>query len=275
MTKAVVGKLQRDSLDGSGGKDLSKALRRGSRIAGKHMTLQDQDPTEIGHERLRKDPLGNPLIRTGTIIQKGLRLIKAVSNWYDVLLFRLGLKKNIVIKFRNGIKCVYVRIFDVIEIFLEQPYSPVNAEGREVLDIGAYIGDSALYFSMIKGAKRVYAFEPFPYAFNIAMMNLKLNPVTNVELINEGVADKDGSIIIDETYRNSIGTGLRAFETGRNIRIRTLSSIVQELCPRDAILKLDCEGYEYGIFSSSSDEVLGCFSQIISECHMMDENKER
>ncbi|WP_048054006.1 FkbM family methyltransferase [Thermoplasma volcanium] len=47
-------------------------------------------------------------------------------------------------------------------------------EGRKVLDIGANIGDSAIYFAL-KGAAHVYAFEVVPSTSEICKENVRLN----------------------------------------------------------------------------------------------------
>jgi len=44
----------------------------------------------------------------------------------------------------------------IIEIFHYGEYEPLNVEGSVVVDVGAYIGDSAIYFAL-KGARKVIA----------------------------------------------------------------------------------------------------------------------
>lgn len=55
--------------------------------------------------------------------------------------------------------------YDFLYRFLKDSY---------VLDIGAYIGDTAILFCK-KGAKKVYAFEPHPLLFEICKKNIELN----------------------------------------------------------------------------------------------------
>jgi hypothetical protein len=42
----------------------------------------------------------------------------------------------------------------------------IDVVGRDVVDIGSNIGDTAIYFAL-KGAKRVIALEPYPSAYQI------------------------------------------------------------------------------------------------------------
>jgi FkbM family methyltransferase len=44
----------------------------------------------------------------------------------------------------------------------------INVEGREVVDVGANIGDTAVFFSRVKKASKVIAIEPLPYVFSLA-----------------------------------------------------------------------------------------------------------
>nr|WP_016732730.1 FkbM family methyltransferase [Sulfolobus islandicus] len=46
-------------------------------------------------------------------------------------------------------------------------YNFLNVKDKIVVDIGASIGDTAIYFAL-QGAKKVIAFEPFPKIFSIA-----------------------------------------------------------------------------------------------------------
>ena len=47
--------------------------------------------------------------------------------------------------------------------FGDEIYDFCDVNGRYVVDVGANIGASAIYFAT-KGAKKVLAFEPFPYS---------------------------------------------------------------------------------------------------------------
>jgi len=47
----------------------------------------------------------------------------------------------------------------ILEVFDYGEYEPLSVEGRVVVDVGAFVGDSAIYFAL-KGARRVIAIEP-------------------------------------------------------------------------------------------------------------------
>ncbi|QXJ31883.1 FkbM family methyltransferase [Saccharolobus shibatae] len=83
----------------------------------------------------------------------------------------------------------------IFENFCLKQYD-IDVKDREVVDIGANVGDSAIYFAA-KGASRVYAFEPLPSIYEVASQNVKINNVQNkITLINAAVGSKEGKIKI-------------------------------------------------------------------------------
>ena len=61
-----------------------------------------------------------------------------------------------------------------IELFLREDYHDVNIRNKIIIDVGAYIGDSAIYFAL-KGARKVIAIEPHPGAYAEMLDNIRLN----------------------------------------------------------------------------------------------------
>ena len=152
------------------------------------------------------------------------------------------------------------------ENFIKEQYKWLDVKGKDVVDIGANVGDTAIYFAL-KGAKHVYAFEPYPYSYNIAKKWIKLNHLENkITLLNEGCGEK-GFVNIREDYKNTVGTDLKNFKEGKKIRIESLDEIVKRFNLKHAALKVDCEGCEYDLILNASDEALKAFDQIIIEYH--------
>jgi FkbM family methyltransferase len=197
---------------------------------------------------------------------KALRLVRGTSNWYMLPLYRLVPRSRPIIRLRCGLKLVYVPRLFSLEQFLDQPYRMLSVKGRVVVDIGAYVGDSVLYF-LNKGARWVYGFEPYPYLYRLAKENLAMNHYNNVSLFNQAVGSEDGWINIDPSYAPRQNSSARDFGFGVKVRVRALDQLVVELGLRDAVLKIDCEGCEYGLFSKVKDDVIKVFSEIILEYH--------
>jgi len=152
------------------------------------------------------------------------------------------------------------------ENFIKEQYKWLNVKGKDVVDVGANVGDTAIYFAL-KGAKHVYAFEPYPYSYNIAKKNIELNHLENkITLLNEGCG-RSGFVTIKKDYENTGSTNLKNSKKGKKIKIESLDEIVKRFNLKHATLKLDCEGCEYALILNASYETLHAFDQIIMEYH--------
>ena len=63
---------------------------------------------------------------------------------------------------------------DIRGVFYFEEYKILKPENEIVIDIGASIGDSAIYFALNR-AKHVIALEPYLSTFNLAVQNIKVN----------------------------------------------------------------------------------------------------
>ena len=130
--------------------------------------------------------------------------------------------------------------WSIIEIFDYGEYEPLSVEGRVVVDVGAFVGDSAIYFAL-KGAKRVLAIEPHPGAFSEMLDNIKLNDMENVIIpINAGLASKPGKVCVENVDTSNCLNAVPAV---------TLSELIGRfgVDPNDAVIKMDCEGCEFDV----------------------------
>jgi len=96
---------------------------------------------------------------------------------------------------RNNVKFKQIRCA-IYQVFDDGDYEPLDVSGRVVVDVGAYVGDSAIYFAL-RGAKKVIAVEPHPGAFAEMLDNIKLNNLEGVIIpINAGLASRPGSVCV-------------------------------------------------------------------------------
>lgn len=159
----------------------------------------------------------------------------------------------------------------VLEIFGGDPYREffdmTSVKGKAVVDIGAAFGDTAISFLM-EGAERVYAIEAFPGYHQLAAENIMRNGFSSqCELTLAAVAGTPGSLIISQSLEDMFGTGIEKSESGAEVPMMTMAQIVNQYDVRDAILKLDVEGYEYEILLNTEGEVLRRFSDMVIEYH--------
>ncbi|MGH9926963.1 MAG: FkbM family methyltransferase, partial [Nitrososphaeraceae archaeon] len=115
---------------------------------------------------------------------------------------------------------------DVFNIFYKKEYEFLPVKDKVVIDIGANIADSSIYFAM-NGAKKVIALEPFPKNFEIAQKNIAMNGFTDkVELLNAGCCgghSKD--VILDPSAKGASRQAIQS-STGSNVHFFTLQELV-------------------------------------------------
>jgi FkbM family methyltransferase len=140
-------------------------------------------------------------------------------------------------------------------------------EGNTVIDVGANIGDSSVWFA-IKGASTVIGLEPYRWSYNMAMKNIEINNlIGRIVILNAGYGSK-GEIELEDTITN-VGTELRAYKGGIKTHLFTLKDILNRnelVIKGDLLLKMDCEGCEYNLLNEEAD-TLKMFKKIIIEYH--------
>ncbi|GGP19001.1 hypothetical protein GCM10007981_00920 [Thermocladium modestius] len=134
-----------------------------------------------------------------------------------------------------------------------------------ILDIGAYIGDTALYYAS-KGAF-VVAVEPAPKHFELMLKNIGLNPEfkTKILPINVAIANSDGyvDIAVDGDYLDG---GVSIYKDGASrIRVKavTLKSLLNNIKEmgvnigefKTKVLKMDCKGCEWDVVNNELDSL--------------------
>ena len=99
--------------------------------------------------------------------------------------------------------------FSLAETFVRGDYDVPEVlsglKGRDVIDVGASVGDTALYF-VLNGARKVIAVEPLPKVARCAEENVKLNGITGeVKVINAALGSGPVSVPCDYDLWSSIG----------------------------------------------------------------------
>lgn len=157
---------------------------------------------------------------------------------------------------------------DIYRAFVNEEYSWLPVLNRIVVDIGASIGDSPLYFA-IRGSKHVYAYEPFPVAFERAQTNIRNNNLEQkITLFNNGIGSRN-KLLLDPNFvpTNSSNVFKHTSEKGVVVEIIKLKDILQTVEPSDLVLKMDCEGCEYTAILDEECDVLRKFTHIQMEYH--------
>jgi FkbM family methyltransferase len=158
------------------------------------------------------------------------------------------------------------------QIFVASEYDiPLNREVKFIIDAGANIGLSAIFFARKYKQATILAIEPEPSNFELLKRNTA--PYPNIIPINSALWSHDTSLdLIDP------GTGFWGFQaaspesTNKGKRLGRISGItvksLMELHKTDQvdILKIDIEGGEIEIFENAEQWIKNV-SVIIAELH--------
>ena len=123
---------------------------------------------------------------------------------------------------------------------------------KVILDIGANIGSTSLFYASINSKAKIIGFEPHLKTFKRAIENIELNNFKNIELINIGLGEKKETVKLYEVNENNPGMN-RIITDDRNfpfskININTLDFILEDLKISKAdFIKIDVEGFEYAV----------------------------
>jgi len=194
-------------------------------------------------------------------------VIYEAETWARVLGWEHDTSCNCWVK--NNIKFRRMYGVGVLEVFEEGLYSAFNVDGKVVIDVGAFVGDSAIYFAS-RGAKKVIAVEPHPDAFREMLDNIKLNNLENVVVpLNVGLASKPGKICIEKVdIEGTIGTYHRPGECDAVVPAITLGDVVSRyVINRSAVLKMNCEGCEFDVILNDYEHVR-IFKELIIDIHL-------
>jgi FkbM family methyltransferase len=155
---------------------------------------------------------------------------------------------------------------DILGIFINREYESLNVSGCTVIDVGASIGDSAIYFAE-SGAVRVLAIEPFPTTYNKLLENIQINGYQNlITPINALVSGSKGTLKIDDKV-DATGS-LRAADVSEGVSVESIA--LRDLLgyvKGDVVLKMDCEGCEYDVFKEATQQEMATFKEIFLEFH--------
>ena len=153
------------------------------------------------------------------------------------------------------------------EQFVDETYGRLRVNGRTVIDIGANVGDTAMYFAL-NGARHVYAFEPCSHPYGLAVRNVRRNGLEErITLLNAGCWSSDTRVRISDDSGSKSYSALDISKRGKLVRMLSLDTVAKRYCSGESVLKIDCEGGEYPIVLNASADTLRKFSRIMIEYH--------
>jgi FkbM family methyltransferase len=164
--------------------------------------------------------------------------------------------------------------YQLYEAFDQEDYRRVDAAGQAVVDVGANVGDTAIYF-LLRGATKVVGVEPNFPAVSMFERNMRLNKVSDrASVIGALVSDRPG--VASVAPEDSLASNRRPRETsgGRQVPVISLQNVLEMAAVDRPFLKLDCEGAEYDILRTPED-TLRRFGRVFGEYHYGFEGVQR
>jgi FkbM family methyltransferase len=143
---------------------------------------------------------------------------------------------------------------------------------KTVLDIGANVGVTALYFSQIFPNAAIYAFEPAPD--NFAVLSKNVANCSRIRAFNFALGAQDATLQLyaSDNPVNFGGYSLHpaGSDTSKKVSIpvRSVASVLkQEAIVKPDVIKIDTEGAEWDILTAFPESVLRSASYITGELH--------
>ena len=144
----------------------------------------------------------------------------------------------------------YIRPYEVIktykEIFSQEVYKfNTNSPQPVIIDCGANIGLSTLYFAVTYPASKIYAFEPDPTIFNLLQKNINDNQLSQVTLYNDAVWTENTVL----SFSNKGSEASQIDATGLSATKVNAIHLAKYLSQFEKIdfLKMDIEGAEFEV----------------------------
>jgi FkbM family methyltransferase len=117
-----------------------------------------------------------------------------------------------------------------------------HIDGKDILDCGAYDGDSALAFSKLYEPRRIYSFEPDPTNFRKLLDTVDMCRLNEVVPVRKGVGKtKTKAKIVSDDSASRVDCSEHA---GQEVEMTDIDSFVAENNASPGLIKMDIEGHE-------------------------------
>lgn len=165
--------------------------------------------------------------------------------------------------------CLHHLIKEILE--REIYYFKSETEFPYIIDCGANIGVSPIYFSRLYPNAKIIAFEPDPFITKFTKQNLIQAGAKNVQLIESALSDQEGEITFhsDQELGGSIHEEKPHLDSFK-VRSQKLSPYLDK--PVD-LLKIDIEGAENLVIQEILPK-LSNVKNIFVECHSFVNQKQ-
>lgn len=136
--------------------------------------------------------------------------------------------------------------------------NPEYFRDKDIIDAGAFIGDSALIFSGLTNGK-VYSFEPTGENYESLLKTIELNGLKNVEACNyalgaeKGTADMTNAIV--SSTNSYVEKSRMPYTATESVKVIRLDDFVREHGLNVGLIKTDVEGAEQLLLKGAMETI--------------------
>ena len=212
-----------------------------------------------------------------TRIRKWLWKLRVQGFWFTVInqvshrrgkqsLFRKKLAGNVPWLYGRATgtdEWVYQQVFDAEEYGIV----PSDTEVKVIIDGGANVGYTSVYFAIRFPGAKVIAIEPDPD--NYAILLLNVDCYENIIPLNAAVWGKSGYIsMAEDTFRDGGAWAKTVSPNSGSVKAYTIDEVMHIYHHQGkSIVKLDIEGAETHVFQNGPSSWLKNCSYVVMEIH--------
>ncbi|MBH10231.1 MAG: hypothetical protein CMG74_07750 [Candidatus Marinimicrobia bacterium] len=145
-----------------------------------------------------------------------------------------------------------------------------------IFDVGCNTGQTAVLFNAFSKVKKIYLFEPNPYALAICTENAILNGFADkIKIYKNCVSETNNKEILFYTVlagaAGSVQSDMAKTASHLNESYKTMSITLDEVIKNEKVIpdlvKIDVEGHEYKVLCGSKDLIKRKKTKFIVEMH--------
>ena len=159
------------------------------------------------------------------------------------------------------------------EIFVRENYKfECRTNSPTIIDCGANIGLSVLYFKSLYPGAVIHAFEPDPAAYEKLVANMDENRFRDVHTYNAAVWIEEGELVFetDGSWGGHIGD--EASAVGVSVKAHKLDGLLDKHVD---FLKMDIEGSESDVIMHSKELIAKNVDKLFFEWHSLTGEQQR
>jgi len=125
------------------------------------------------------------------------------------------------------------------KIFMEELGGLQKIRGRDILDVGGWIGDTALVFQEYTDRK-VYVFEPNPRNMEMILKTMRMNDSRKIVPVALGLGEREETLFMADTVASDTSFA----DKGLPVQVTTLDEWTKHNDADIGLIKVDIEGHE-------------------------------